>query len=375
MKKDKVIEYILVLILCGVLFFNLFVLNIFENQYILAIFLLIYFIICVKFIKSRKIQSLNKKNIIILMVIFAFIYILILYIIGIFVGFYKNPIRFNIKEFVNRILPLTTIIIFSELIRNAFVARNDRKSTIIITIALVLVDVSTYINLYSIFNLEEVLALIGYVGLSSISTNLLCNYIVKRYSYVPNILYRIITTIYIYIFGILPDIYLFFQTVIRIIYPYIIYLGIDFAFSIDNFKIAAKNKKTNILVLIITIFLLISMVLLISCKFKYGIMVVGSSSMTGSINKGDAIVFEQYNGQELEEGEIIIFDKEQIVTIHRIKNVQILNGETIYYTKGDYNQQQDEGYRTSKDIKGIVKFKIMYIGWPTIWVNELFSNF
>lgn len=374
MKKDKLIEYIFAIILCSLLFFDLFVLNVFNNKHILAMFLLIYLIICKIFVKSRKIESINTKKVILLMIVFAILYILILYIVGIFTGFYKNSISFTIKELYNRILPLTAIIIISELIRNTFVTRNDKKSTIIITIALILVDITTYINLYNSFNLEEVLALIGYVVLSSISTNLLCNYVVKRYAYLPNILYRIITIIYIYIFGILPDIYLFFQSVYRIIYPYIIYLIIDFAFPTDNFKVALKNKKTNFIGLLITIIISINIVLLVSCKFRYGIMVVGSSSMTGSIDKGDAVIFEQYDGQELKEGEVIIFSKDDILTIHRIQDVQILNGQAIYYTKGDANQQQDDGYRTHKDITGVVKLKINYIGWPTIWINELFSN-
>jgi signal peptidase I len=96
--------------------------------------------------------------------------------------------------------------------------------------------------------------------------------------------------------------------------------------------------------------------------------------MTGSINKGDAIIFEQYKGQELEEGQVIIFYKDNIQTIHRIQDIQLLNGETIYYTKGENNQQKDDGYRIEQDIIGVVKFKLIYIGWPTIWVKQLFST-
>lgn len=96
--------------------------------------------------------------------------------------------------------------------------------------------------------------------------------------------------------------------------------------------------------------------------------------MAGSINKGDAIFFEQYRGQKLEEGQVIVFLKDNVQTIHRIDDIQILNGETIYYTKGDNNQQKDEGYRIEQDIKGIVKFRLLYIGWPTVWLNQLFNT-
>ena len=43
----------------------------------------------------------------------------------------------------------------------------------------------------------------------------------------------------------------------------------------------------------------------------------------------------------------------------------------IYYTKGDANEQID-GYKITMDmVIGTVNFKIPYIGYPTVWVNEL----
>lgn len=374
MKKDKIIEYIFAIILLCILFFNLFVLNVFNNKYVFAIFLLIYLIICGIFVKGRKIENKNKRNVIILVTALSFVYLLSIYIIGLFSGYYRNSTSFSIKVLLNRIIPISAIVIISELIRYKFLTKDDKKSATMITISLILVDILINIKLYNIFNLEELLALIGYVGLVSISTNLMCNYMVKRYGYMANIIYRIITTMYIYIFPILPDIYMFFQTVLKIIYPYITYLIIDFAYATDNFKMVIKNSKTNFIGLLITIILSIAIVLLVSCKFRYGIMAVGSPSMTGSINKGDAIIFEQYTGQELEEGQVIIFNKENVVTIHRIQDIQILNGDTIYYTKGDYNEQQDKGYRKSEDIIGVVKFRLINIGWPTIWLNEFITN-
>lgn len=374
MKKDKIIEYTLAIILSVVLFFDFFVLNIFKNKILLAMFLGLYAIMCEIIIKSRKVDNTNKKTVITLMTIFGFIYVITLYLIGIFVGFYKNPSALGLKTINNKILANAMLIIFMELIRGKFIERKRKFSTILVTIGLVLVDVTTYIYSYNFSVLEDVLTLIGYVILSSISVNLLCNYIAKRYGIIPNIIYRIITVIYTYIFPILPDIYLFFQTTFRILYPYMIYLVIDNLLERETFKVAIENRKVSFISFIIEIIVVIGIVLLISCNFKYGVIVVGSSSMSKNINKGDAVVYERYENQTLEEGQVIIFYKDDIRMIHRIQDVQVLNGEHIYYTKGDNNQQQDEGYRKAKDIMGVVKLKVIYIGWPTIWVNDLFEH-
>ena len=45
-----------------------------------------------------------------------------------------------------------------------------------------------------------------------------------------------------------------------------------------------------------------------------------------------------------------------------------------YYTKGDANSNEDEGYRTEADIVGKVKLRIPYIGQLTVLLNELFHS-
>lgn len=375
MKRDKVIEYVFSIILCTTLFFNLFVQNYDIQKYVLIGFLLIYTIISTRFFKLQKIASTNKKKVILITLGFSVIYVGFLYVLGFFAGFYRNSTPFNIINFLTRILPYVIMVICSEIIRKIFIIKDNKKVTIFITIGLIMAEITTYLGLYRIFSLDEVLALVGYVSLSAISTNIFCNYMTKRYDIIPSVIYRVITTIYIYIFSVLPDVILFFQSIYRIMYPYIIYLVIDGIYEEKNrIKQALKNKKSSTISLIICTILMVIIVMLVSCQFKYGVMVIASSSMADSINKGDVIVFEQYKKQELQEGQIIIFYKENIRTVHRIADIQTKNGQTIYYTKGDNNPQQDNGYITKKEITGIVNFRVKYLGWGTIWINELFNK-
>ena len=51
-----------------------------------------------------------------------------------------------------------------------------------------------------------------------------------------------------------------------------------------------------------------------------------------------------------------------------------MNIEIRYYTKGDANQQEDKGFRTQKNIVGIVKGKIPYIGKITLLLNDIINK-
>ena len=50
-------------------------------------------------------------------------------------------------------------------------------------------------------------------------------------------------------------------------------------------------------------------------------------------------------------------------------------GEEIrYYTKGDANKESDEGYIKRENILGKVNFRIPYIGYFTLWVNDFIEG-
>ena len=95
--------------------------------------------------------------------------------------------------------------------------------------------------------------------------------------------------------------------------------------------------------------------------------------MTGAIDYGDAAIFESYKNQKIHKGDIIVFTKDKLRLIHRVVEIEKVNGKLRYYTKGDANDYVDVDYRTDSDIMGIYRFKIKYIGYPTLFVNDLFD--
>ena len=85
---------------------------------------------------------------------------------------------------------------------------------------------------------------LGYVLFASMSCNLLYNYISKRYGMKPNIAYRLLTVLYIYIIPIHPDIYMFFLAFYRMAYPFIIFYIIESFYG--EVEDATQGKKSKI---------------------------------------------------------------------------------------------------------------------------------
>ena len=121
-----------------------------------------------------------------------------------------------------------------------------------------------------------------------------------------------------------------------------------------------------------SVLVMLSFVMLISCQFRFGLLVIATESMTGEYNKGDGIFYEAFEGQPILEDDVLVFEKNGLTVVHRVVDVSCINGENRYTTKGDANDGADAGYITDANVIGIGKAKLPYFGYVTLWMRDLF---
>lgn len=316
----------------------------------------------------------NKRNVAYIVTTFAVLYVILLYLLGLHFGFYRATVKFSARTLASIILPVFLLIVITEYIREKILLSKIKYKKIFAFIIMLIIDTLISINKYDITSINGFLGLIGYVIFVSITNNLLFNYISIRYGKIPNILYRFIISVYTYIIPITPDIHMLLHTLIKMIFPYIIFMTIEYAYSNEHEFMSKQNKRKIGIINFALILTMIVVTMLVSCKFKYGTLVIGSESMTGAINKGDAIIYEEYNNQKIKTGQIIIFKTDKMIVVHRVIEIKDANNEKRYYTKGDSNKEMDQGYVTEDRIIGIYKCKINKIGYLTLWFNNIFER-
>lgn len=374
MKTDKLKVYVLEFILLAILSFTLFVSNMYIRKNI-AIVLVIACLVISYFLKKRKTESIHYRKVITLLVIFSVIYLIAFYLMGMFFGFVNATVKFSIDTIFKYIIPMAIIIVASEGIRRVLISQNTKFSKTITLVIMVLIDLIIYADVYNMKTFDKFAEIIGFVFFASVACNLLYNYIAVRYGVLGNIIYRLITVLYVYFIPVIPNVHVFFRSILRMVYPYAIYQILEYTFTVNKSIEAEEDKRKNIISKVVLGFITLVLAMLISCQFKYGILVIGSGSMTGTINKGDAVFYERYDrDRDIEESNVIIFRKNDKRIVHRVVDIKTVNGEKRYITKGDANTQNDDSYITDEDIMGVTKFKILYIGYPSIWVREMFVN-
>ena len=212
----------------------------------------------------------------------------------------------------------------------------------------------------------------------AVLSNCLYHYLSKRYGIYPNLAYRLITTLHAYLLPISPGISDSLLNLFRILIPIAIYFFIDALFEKKRRYALKKTKRSariiSIILNILVLVIMIGTVMIVSNQFRYGAYVIATESMTGELNKGDVAICERYEDQTVQEGQVIVFEKNGSVIIHRVLDIKIINGITRCYTKGDANEDPDSGFVTESQIIGIVGYKLPYVGYPTLWMRSLFDR-
>lgn len=374
MAKRRDSAYIYFAFVIVFLLLNLFVLNISAKLQLLPIFIII-FLLSFIFFKFRKDKTYARIQVTITMLLIGIVQIVLYLLTGFLEGFSKNAISMSFNRFLTVILPIILILVVIELLRYMISVKFEKNNLIrILSITMfVLFDVTLFGSNVSFNSLDSVLEFFGITFFPSLVSNIIFDDMVVKYGYKPILVYRLLTTLCYYMLPIVPNMYILFRAIARIVIPLIFYFILSYMYDRVTFQEVLKVKPKISISSIIILILVIIMAGLISCEFRYGILTIGSGSMTGTLNKGDIAFFEKYNNQELEIGDIIIFKRGKRNIVHRITQVGIFNDEYVYKTKGDKNKLEDNGYVYQKDIQGIVHYRIKYIGYPSIWIRNLFD--
>ncbi len=374
MSKDKKTLYLTSFITFAVLLITLFV-DLGSSKIVTACLLLPVTPIVCLIIKKRDIVSIYKREVLLISTVVAALYVILLHMSGLYMGYYYNPYFVNAETFWTAVLPTLSIIITSEIIRRVFLAQKNKLVSFITFLTCVLVEVLTYSNLAGIRNFNMFMSLVGMTLFPALCANLYYHYVSKNFGVLPNISFRIITMCYIYA---LPNVSAMSDALtacIKIILPILL-----LAFVMGLYEKKKKNAKEkkggklSAVLTVITVVIIVSVAMLISNQFRFGALVIATESMTGEINKGDMIIYEQYDDQKIEEGQVIVFSQGQSNVIHRVIKIEDIQGERRYYTKGDANPDPDFGYRTEADIVGLTDIKVPFVGFPTLWLREIISN-
>lgn len=373
MKKSYKIMLIYQTIVFSILILNSFISNILGG-YNFILFLLLL-LVSFKFVFGfEKDRHRYTKDIIYEVLIIILVFFILYYLLGVIVGFAKTNYlnSYGIKTFI---IPLILIIILKEILRYMMIKKCEESSLLsIITILLfIFLDVTEAIYYHNFNSNYNVFIFIALSLLPAISSNIVCTCVTKQTGYKPIILYLLVTKLYSYLLPIIPNPSQYLIAIINFILPVIL------GYKIHNFLEKDKDtyidryyNKKRLKSLCLPVIITLIIIYFTSGYFKYYALAIASGSMNPKIKKGDIVIVEKIkdNYSKIKQKDIIAYEYNGTIIVHRVEKILDLNGVYYFYTKGDANSSLDNYAIEQSMIIGLVRMNISYIGWPTVWLNE-----
>ena len=332
-------------------------------------------VIAYLFIKKRPILSMNKGQVLMVVSLMAVVLLMLYYLSGLKFGFYNNPYGLKARYFFPRFIPAAAVIVASEIFRYVLLAQEDKRADVICYFACLVAELTVCSTAtVALSSFSNFMTLIAETMFPAVIANLLYGYISKRYGYMPNIVFRAIMSLYVYLIPVIPAMASSLLSFIRVMLPIGIYLFIDSLYEKKVLLALGKKSKLAVPITVLAVAIMLFVVMVVSNQFYIGAYVIATESMTGEINKGDVAITTKYTDQPIEKGQVIAFEQGNIVVIHRVVKIEIINGQRRYYTKGDANEDRDAGFITDGNIVGLVNNKLPFLGYPTLWMRSLFDR-
>lgn len=373
-----ILQVLSIILTISLLFFNVYIAKSINYTFTFLV-LMGMLIISIFLFGYRKVDKRDFKYKLILVAGLAFLLQSILYLVATKTGYvanyssmFKSYVEKRVIIFVFLTLMLREFIRY--LVVNVRVGKKWQRYLIevLLIIMCILVDLSVAIKIYTFTSFSLVYEFIAMFLIPSAAKNFLLNYLSKIGGYVLTFSYILIMDLYIYFISIKPDLNMLLEAVVLLVFPYVVY---NYVLQLNNKRTVVKKrekKKENKLVTLISAIIFGLLVCLVSREFKYSMIGIGSESMTGTINKGDAIIYKRREKGDNLKDKVIVFKRNNVMIVHRVIKVYMLDGEPVYQTKGDYNESADNWIVEEKDILGTVEKRIPFIAWPSVILGEIF---
>lgn len=376
LKSEKKIISVQI-ILFFVFFLNVFI-RFIQNDFMTFFVLVaagVLLLLLVGYEKNQIVDKITEKKIIKYVIVYCIGFLVLEYAFGYFLNYVSTPYKKDIINIFKNTFSTVLIILSSEFLRGIFIRKGEHNKFILIFTVLIFIMLDLSINAvyFNLKELDELLKFLSSIFLVSIFRNVILTRFTYHYGIKQNIIYRLILELYIYFMPFIPDLGTYLESVLLMIFPFILNNIMIVGFEKEKRADYRKNRPLRKIFNILVIIVLVIIVFLNSNIFRFWMVMVASGSMEPTIKIGDAVLIDksyQKNIDKLQIGDILAFNVGKKIYVHRIIDIQNEKGNYSIKTKGDREGQSVDNWSvTNKDIIGVVKLKIKYIGYPTVWLS------
>lgn len=376
MKRSDLKLLLISMIIVVVMILN-FITRDFTSPLSHFIFTTIFFVISYFLFGFEKNKVFNKNKMIKYFTLFLISSMIFIYALGLLSGYVRSPYNRSIMGVIKNTAYLLLFYVVLELLRYNITKKGEKSKIVYISVIVFtsMIEISLGLLIYNLSVKVEILKFLTILVVPIITKNIVLTSFSKKYGYEVTIIYQLVCNLYYYIMPIYPAFDYFLSSIVNFMQPVLVWALCKNIFDKEEKEDLRNKHIVGKVVAGISLFLAIIIICLFSNLFRYWIAVVGTGSMKPTINVGDIIIIDKKVSKEpnkLHIGDILVFEEKNVIYTHRIIDIENDNGNYKITTKGDRKGNAvDSWVVTNNEIIGVVKFKISYVGYPTVWLNRM----
>ena len=381
MRKEKTLAGILIILALFLYVLGIYIpSHIGADRRLFVSFIWIIFILVYRF-KIPKLTIKERQSVRNQIALLAFnigvVTIITSIIGGMLLGFGKNAASRSLIGIISNLLYMIIVLIGREIIRSYTLCSCKKKNRIGSIVLVTLFFSLTEMNMARISQLEDmkdiIITFVEYMA-PIMCKNLLATTLVMYSGAKASIIYLGMISAFEWIAPILPNLPWIGTGVIGMIIPVI---GV--AIVNENYKKMKRQikireiKKESVLSYVAPSIIIVASIWFMVGVFPYYPSAIMTGSMKPMIQPGDVVIIDKIESLEemkaLKVGDVIQFERNDLMINHRIIEITEVDGQTLYQTKGDNNNVADTPLVEMKDIRGRIIQVVPKVGWPSVWLH------
>jgi len=316
----------------------------------------------------------------------AIFFIIILINIGLFAGFGWSVLSFTPTGLIINLTLVISTLLGMEFSR-AYIIKSFGKGRPFLTIGLVTLLYSfVTISTFRLLALNDPLGLTKFLGISIlpiIAANLLASYLALIGGPVASLAYRGPLMAFWWFSPILPHLSWGIEAFLGVMVPAMGFLLVNQFTSPFTLRRAGiptepkgfgRDKKSPLRSWMAVSIFAVLMVWASTGLLGIQPTTVLSGSMSPAMDTGDLAIVQEVSADSIGVGDIIQYQRDGTMVIHRVTEVAQGGSEKIFVTKGDANSNPDIEPVFQSQVRGKVILTIPKLGWAVIAVQSFFSS-
>jgi signal peptidase len=320
-----------------------------------------------------------RSSFIQLALMIGFFQVAILVIGGLFSGFGQSPYSFTPLGIITNLIFVGSMLIGMEMSRAWLVNRLGKRHTFLALAFVALLYTLLAIPLAQIQGLGPALESVTFLNstlLPSLAENLLATFLALLAGPLAAIVYRGTLLAFWWFLPALPDLPWVLQGLIGTVVPIVGLVVVQrfYAAKTERGRRGRAKEGRFPVGWIVTTIVAVAIIWFSVGLFPFHPALVGSGSMRPAMDVGDVVIIAKVPADTVTEGDIIQFRQGDDTVMHRVVEIQEIEGATFFITQGDANNEPDDDPVIPENVVGKLVLTIPKIGWVAIAIKNFFTG-